>query len=120
QDQDQFAAALVPIGNSNGAVRAVAFGRGYSASQFDPAIDGPGRQAGSSFKTITLATALSSGYTPDDRVDGYSLHWRLGPGDGSDAYYNLSGDCHGGDPTLTQAISISDNCAFVRTELSLG
>jgi len=120
KDQDQFTAALVPIDNSNGAVRAVAFGRGYDASQFDPAVDGPGRQAGSSFKTITLATALSSGYTPDDRVDGYSLHWRLGPGDGSDAYYNLSGDCHGGDPTLTEAISISDNCAFVRTELSLG
>ena len=120
KDQDQFTAALVPIDNSNGAVRAVAFGRGYDASQFDPAVDGPGRQAGSSFKVITLAAALSSGYTPDDRVDGYSLHWRLGPGDGGDAYYNLSGDCHGGDPTLTEAISISDNCAFVRTELSLG
>jgi penicillin-binding protein 1A len=45
------------------------------------------------------------------------LHWQLGPGDD---YYNLSGDCHGGDPTLTEAIAISDNCAFVRTELSLG
>ena len=32
-----------------------------SASQFDPAVDGPGRQAGSSFKGITLATALSAG-----------------------------------------------------------
>jgi len=120
KNQDQFTGALVSIDNSNGAVRAVAFGRGYDASQFDPAVDGPGRQAGSSFKGITLATALSSGYSPDDRVDGYSLHWRLGPGDGSDAYYNLSGDCHGGDPTLTEAIAISDNCAFVRTELSLG
>jgi len=117
KNQDQFTAALVSIDNSDGAVRAVAFGRGYDASQFDPAVDGPGRQAGSSFKTITLATALSNGYSPDDRVDGYSLHWKLGPGDD---YYNLSGDCHGGDPTLTEAIAISDNCAFVRTELSLG
>ena len=116
-NQDQFTAALVSIDNSDGAVRAVAFGRGYDASQFDPAVDGPGRQPGSSFKTITLATALSNGYSPDDRVDGYSLHWKLGPGDD---YYNLSGDCHGGDPTLTEAIAISDNCAFVRTELSLG
>src|SRR5439155_9311120 len=108
KDQSQFTAALVAIDNRNGAVRALAFGRGYDASQFDPAVDGPGRQAGSAFKGITLATALSSGYSPDDRVDGYSLHWRLGPGDGSDAYYNLSGDCHGGDPTLTEAIAISD------------
>jgi len=119
-NQSQFTAALVAIDNTNGAVRAVAFGRGYQASEFDPAVDGPGRQAGSSFKGITLAAALSSGYSPDDRVSGGSLRWRLGPGTGSDAYYHLSGDCHGGDPTLTQAIAKSDNCAFVRTELSLG
>ena len=62
--------ALVSIDNTNGAVRAVAFGRGYDASQFDPAVDGPGRQAGSSFKGITLAAALSGGYSPDDRVSG--------------------------------------------------
>ena len=74
--------ALVSIDNTNGAVRAVAFGRGYDASQFDPAVDGPGRQAGSSFKGITLAAALSSGYSPDDRVSGSSLSWRIGPGNG--------------------------------------
>lgn len=120
KNQTQFTATLVSIDNSNGAVRALAFGRGYSASQFDPAVDGRGRQAGSSFKAITLAAALSAGYSPDDRVDAYSLNWRLGPGSGSDSFYNLSGDCHGGDPTLTQAIAKSDNCAFVRTELSMG
>jgi len=120
QNQSQFTAALVAIDNTNGAVRAVAFGRGYDASQFDPAVDGPGRQAGSSFKGITLATALSSGYSPDDRVSGDPLSWRIGPGTGSGSYYTLSGDCHGGDPTLTEAIAISDNCAYVRTEISLG
>jgi penicillin-binding protein 1A len=117
QDQTQFTASLVAIDNYSGAVRAVAFGRGYDSSQFDPAVDGLGRQAGSAFKAITLATALENGYSPEDRVGGYSLHWKLGPGDD---YYNLSGDCHGGSPTLAQAIAISDNCAFVRTELSLG
>ena len=116
QNQTQFTAALVAIDNTNGAVRAVAFGRGYDASQFDPAVDGPGRQAGSSFKGITLAAALSAGYSPEDRVSGDDLSWEIGPG----AYYNLSGDCHGGDPTLIEAIAKSDNCAFVRTELSLG
>jgi membrane peptidoglycan carboxypeptidase len=120
KNQDQFTATLVSIDNSNGAVRALAFGRGYSASQFDPAVDGQGRQAGSSFKAITLAAALSAGYSPDDRVDANSLHWRLGAGSTNEDFYNLSGDCHGGDPTLTQAIAKSDNCAFVRTELSMG
>jgi penicillin-binding protein 1A len=118
--QNQFTAALVSIDNSNGAVRAVAFGSGYDASQFDPAVDGPGRQAGSSFKGITLATALANGYSPNDRVSGSDLRWRLGPGNDASDFYNLSGDCHGGDPTLTQAIAASDNCAYVRTELSLG
>ena len=56
KNQDQFTATLVSIDNSNGAVRALAFGRGYSASQFDPAVDGKGRQAGSSFKAITAST----------------------------------------------------------------
>src|SRR2546427_1887883 len=112
KDQSQFTAALVAIDNRNGAVRAVAFGRGYDASQFDPAVDGPGRQAGSSFKGITLAAALAAGYSPEDRVPAYSLHWRL---NAFDSFYNLSGDCHGGTPTLTQAIAKSDNCAFVRT-----
>ena len=120
QNQSTFTAALVSVDNSNGAVRTVAFGRGYDASQFDAAVDGPGRQTGSSFKGITLAAALSAGYSPDDRVAAWSLHWRLGPGSGSDSFYNLSGDCHGGTPTLTQAIAKSDNCAFVRTELSMG
>jgi penicillin-binding protein 1A len=119
KQQDQFTAALVAIDTSDGAVRAVAFGRGYDASQFDPAVDGPGRPPGSSFKSITLAAALSAGYSPEDRVSGSSLSWKLGPGD-TDPYYNLSGDCHGGTPTLTEAIAKSDNCAFVRTELSLG
>ena len=79
-----------------------AFGEGYDASQFDPAVDGPARQAGSSFKSITLGRRALSGYSPDDHVNGSSLSWRLGPGTGSDAFYNLSGDCHGGTPTLTE------------------
>jgi penicillin-binding protein 1A len=119
-NQSQFTAALVSIDNKDGAVRSLAFGRGYSESQFDPAVDGPGRQAGSAFKTITLAAALSAGYSAEDRVKAWSLHWQTGPGTGYDSYYNLSGDCHGGTPTLKTAIAISDNCAFVRLELSLG
>ena len=105
----------------DGAVRAVAFGRGYNSSQFDPAVDGPGRQAGSSFKAHharggALERLLAR--RPGERrlaAAGSSV-----PGPAATPYYHLSGDCHGGDPTLTQAIAKSDNCAFVRTELSLG
>jgi membrane peptidoglycan carboxypeptidase len=115
-----FTASLVVIDNHDGGVRAIANGRTFAQMQFDPATEGQGRQAGSAFKTFTLAAALSHGYSPNDNVSGGSISWRLGPGSGPDAVYNLHGDCHGGTPTLTQAIAISDNCAFVRTELSLG
>jgi membrane peptidoglycan carboxypeptidase len=91
--------------------------------QFDPATEGPGRQAGSAFKVFTLAAALSRGYTPNDTVSTSRLSWRINQGSGSDAFYDIGGrgdDCGGDTITLTRAIARSDNCAFVRTELSLG
>ena len=118
-----FTASLVVIDNSDGGVRAIANGRTFAEMQFDPAVEGPGRQAGSSFKVFTLAAALSRGYTPNDTVSTGPLHWRLNQGSGSDAFYDIGGrgdDCSGDTITLTSAIARSDNCAFIRTELSLG
>jgi penicillin-binding protein 1A len=51
------------------------------------------------------------------------LNWRLNQGSGKGAFYNIGGsnnDCGGDVIPLTRAIARSDNCAFVRTELSLG
>jgi membrane peptidoglycan carboxypeptidase len=118
-----FTASLVVIDNADGGVRAIANGRTFAEMQFDPATEGPGRQAGSSFKVFTLATALSRGYTPNDSVSTSPLHWRLNQGSGQDAFYSIGGrsdDCGGGTISLSTAIAISDNCAWVRTELSLG
>ncbi len=112
-------AALVVIDNNDGGVRAIANGRTFSESQFDPATQAS-RQAGSSFKMFTLAAALSRGYSPNDTVSTQPLHWRLTQGTGKDSFYNLSGDCSNTVLSLTDAIAQSDNCAFVRTELSLG
>ncbi len=110
-----FTAALVALDNTNGAVRAMVGGRNFEQSQFNLATEGS-RQAGSAFKVITLAAALSAGYSPNDRVSGANLRVPL---QGQPAW-NLHGDCHGGTITLTSALAKSDNCAFVRTELSLG
>jgi penicillin-binding protein 1A len=118
-----FTASLVVIDNADGGVRAIANGRTFAQMQFDPATEGPGRQAGSSFKVFTLAAALSRGYTANDTVSTSPLRWRLNQGSGSDSYYDIGGrgdDCGGDTITLTRAISRSDNCAFIRTELSLG
>jgi penicillin-binding protein 1A len=110
-----FTAALVVIDNKTGGVLAVVNGRPYSQVQYDPATQAS-RQPGSSFKVFTLAAALSHGYSPDDSVSGGSLYRP----DIDSRWSPLSKDCHGGTPTLRTAIAISDNCAFVRTEMSLG
>jgi penicillin-binding protein 1A len=121
--KSSFTASLVVIDNADGGVRAIANGRTFAEMQFDPATEGLGRQAGSSFKVFTLAAALSRGYTANDTVSTGPLRWRLNQGTGSDSYYDIGGrgdDCGGDTITLTRAISRSDNCAFIRTELSLG
>ena len=118
-----FTASLVVIDNADGGVRAIANGRTFTEMQFDPATEGPGRQAGSSFKVFTLAAALTRGYSANDRVSTAPLTWRLDQGSGSNSFYHIGGsgdDCGGDTPTLTRAIARSDNCAFMRTELSLG
>ena len=57
-------AAVVVIDNKDGSVRAMYTGKDFSESQFNP-ITLNGRQTGSSFKGITLATALDAGYSPE-------------------------------------------------------
>jgi membrane peptidoglycan carboxypeptidase len=118
----KFTASLVVIDNADGGVRAIANGRTFAQMQFDPATEGPGRQAGSSFKAFTLAAALSRGYSANDLVSTQALHWRTCQGSGSNCFYNLGTDCGtgGGLANLTDAIAHSDNCAFTRTELSMG
>jgi penicillin-binding protein 1A len=115
-----FTASLVVIDNADGGVRAIANGRTFAELQFDPATEGPGRQAGSSFKAFTLAAALSRGYSANDAVSGDPISWDQGPGVSPEFYNVGGGDCSNRTLTLTQAIAFSDNCAFVRTELSLG
>jgi penicillin-binding protein 1A len=118
----EFTASLVVVDNANGGVRAIANGRTFAEMQFNPATEAT-RQAGSAFKVFTAAAALSRGYSPNDAVAAYSLRWRLGPGEGPDSFYELSGrsdDCYGGTPSLYRALAASDNCAWMRTELSLG
>jgi len=111
--KSQFTASLVVIDNQDGGVRAIANGRTFQQMQFDPATEGLGRQAGSSFKTFTLAAALSHGYSPNDTIDASDVR-------NYDNGKSLSSDCHGGTPDLGHAIAKSDNCAFVHLEMSLG
>ncbi len=57
--------ALVAIDPRDGGVRAVVGGRNWEKSSYNAALQGPGRQPGSSFKTFVLAAALDAGISPD-------------------------------------------------------
>jgi penicillin-binding protein 1A len=57
--------ALVAIDPRDGGVRAVVGGRNWKDSKYNAALQGPGRQPGSSFKTFVLAAALDAGISPD-------------------------------------------------------
>jgi len=89
-------------------------GPGFEASQYNIATSYPGRQSGSTWKVITLAAALESGFSPRDSVSGSSPC----------AFGDLgqTQNAEGGDGTMSLRLATahSVNCAFVRTELAVG
>jgi len=109
-----FTAALVAIDPATGAVRAMVNGQGFADSQFNIVTDGAGRQMGSTWKVMTLATALANGYSPNDKVDG-SSPCRVPFFDGETR--NSEG---GGSGTIRSATTGSVNCAYVRISTSVG
>jgi penicillin-binding protein 1A len=109
-----FTGSLVAMDPKTGEVRAMVGGPGFLQSQFNIATLYPGRQAGSTWKVITLAAALESGFSPNDLVDGTSPCafpvWGK--------TQNAEGG--GGIMTLRAATAGSVNCAFARTQLAVG
>jgi len=99
--------ALVAMEPSTGAVRAMVAGPGFEQSQYNIATTPPGRQAGSTWKVITLAAALNAGMSPNDIVDGSSpceFPGLLGRTENAEP--------GGGGMTLRAATAGSVNCAF--------
>ncbi len=110
-----FTGVIVAMDPSTGAVKAMVAGPGFEQSQYNIATSYPGRQAGSTWKAITLAAALESGYSPNDKIDGRSPC--------SFGTYGRTQNAEGGGgsiTTLRQATAGSINCAFARLELSVG
>ena len=109
-----FTGSLLSMDPSNGYVKAMVAGPGFESSQYNIATSYPGRQAGSTWKVITLAAALESGFSPNDRVSGASPCAFGGLGKTQNA------EGGGGIETLRAATAHSVNCAFARTELAVG
>jgi penicillin-binding protein 1A len=118
-DNGKWTTALVSVEPSTGAVKALIGGSGFDQSQYRIASEGVGRQPGSSFKPIVLATALANGYSPWAGVDGSSpcSFYR-----GAGKYYTPSNN-EGeqvGYTNLTNALALSVNCAYARLGLTVG
>jgi len=106
--------AAVVVLSTDGAIRALAGGRDYAASQFDRAIQGY-RQPGSSFKAFLYLTAMESGWTPDSIIDDSPIvsgKYRPGNFEEHDRYE--------GGITLRQALAKSSNVAAVRLIENVG
>ena len=118
-----FTAAIAVMDPKSGAVRAVVGGgdTGGQAQGFNLATDGAGRQVGSTFKPLTLATAIANGYSPNDLVDG-SEDTSEGcvvsyPKLTTAKVHNAGG---AGTDTLLQQTKHSVNCAYLRLFASVG
>ena len=111
-----FEVALVAIDPDNGYIKALVGGKDYSASQVNMATGtgGSGRQAGSSFKTFTLVSALEQGIDPNTLIDASATAefpgWEVS---------NINHTSYG-TTTIKKAFAVSSNTAFARLILSIG
>jgi len=110
-----FTASLVAMDPKTGHVKAMMKGSGFADNQFNIITDGIGRQMGSTWKVITLATILASNYSANDIVEGTSP-CRVNGYDGETR--NAEGGR--GIMTVRAATANSVNCAFVRLSTSVG
>jgi len=113
-----WVSSLVAIDPVTGAVRAMVGGPDFAESQYNIATHPIGRQPGSTWKVITLATALKEGYSPDDVVNG-AARCSVPSKFGNASTINAEGG-GGGYETLWHATADSVNCAFVRLSTSVG
>jgi penicillin-binding protein 1A len=109
-----FTASIVAMDPTTGAVRAMVAGAGFADSQYNIATTTPGRQPGSTWKTITLAAALQKRFSANDLVDGTS------PCEFGNLGRTQNAEGGGGVMTLRSASQNSVNCAYARIELAVG
>lgn len=121
----RFTAALAAMDPRNGDVRAIVAGPGFDRSQFNLAtMPAPyGRQPGSTFKAIVLATALENGFSVKDSIDGSSpctLKIKGLKVDPTNPIRTRNAEGSGGVQSIRNATVNSVNCAYFRLGAAVG
>ena len=102
-------------------VRLVPGQPGDDAGRHRPEPGAPGRQPGSTFKAIVLATALENGYSVKDSIDGTSPCTLKITGQKYDATRRTqNAEGGGGVMSLRSATENSVNCAYFRLGAAVG
>jgi membrane peptidoglycan carboxypeptidase len=136
-----YQAAMAVMDPRTGEVPAIVSGagrdyRGLNLATMGPVVPNSGRFVGSTFKPITLATAIANGYSPKDTVAGgapclikyaegtpgqpdYQPWWDIDSEPDGHKFLNASGE-GGGTADLYSQTKNSVNCAFLRLMTSVG
>ncbi len=118
-DTNGASAALVAMDPANGDVAAAANGAAFAQTKYDYSTQGR-RQEGSTYKAITLATALENGFSPNDTVDGSDRCEIPGYETTAEGVGRNASDGEGGVGDLFQQTADSVNCAFLRLQQAVG
>lgn len=110
-NQPPFTAAMIVMERNTGKVVSMVGGPGFEEAKFNLATQGK-RQPGSTYKVVTLASALNNGFSPNDTVSGSSPCVIKAKGYPEWKTSNAEGGA--GTKTLRSATTGSVNCAFAR------
>lgn len=113
-------AALVAVEPSTGYIRALVGGRDYNANEYNLATQAQ-RQAGSSFKTFTLAAAIENGIDPNKTYVDCNSPATIDMGENAQPWTveNYSGHNYG-TLSLADAFAVSSNTGFARLVTAIG
>lgn len=116
--EDDPSAALVALDPKTGEILAMVGGRDFASQQFNAAVQGQGRQPGSSFKPFVLVTALEEGVMPEQTFDSGAAQLSLPNGQ----TWKVTGASGGrsGPMRLREAMEKSVNSVFARLILDVG